>query len=190
MSQTPPVHTGTSFTPWRLAGWATIVGLIALPAIAMQFTTEVNWAAEDFLFAIVMLGGVGGAIELAVRACGGWAYRAGAVVALGAGCLTLWGNAAVGIVGNESNDINMWFNAVPLVALLGAIVARFRGQGMAAAMTVTAAAQLSVGIVMALSGHVVWPFTIVSTAVWLISAWLFRKAAYSRPTVVCVQPLP
>ena len=42
---------------WRVRGWGTIAGLIALPAIAMQYTGEVNWTASDFVFAIVMLGG-------------------------------------------------------------------------------------------------------------------------------------
>jgi hypothetical protein len=63
MTYTPPAHGVGLFNLWRLAGWATIAGLIALPAIAMQFTTEVNWGAEDFAFAVVMLGGVGLAFE-------------------------------------------------------------------------------------------------------------------------------
>lgn len=180
MTYTPPAHGVGLFNLWRLAGWATIAGLIALPAIAMQFTTEVNWEAEDFAFAVVMLGGVGLAFELAVRASRSWAYRGGAAVALGAGLLLLWGNAAVGIVGNEEDDLNMWFNAVPVIALIGAIVARLRAPGMAVAMSIAALAQIAAGAIIQLSGHSAWIFTIVWAAGWTMSAWLFRKAARDR----------
>lgn len=180
MTQTSPARTGKSINPWRIAGWATIAGLIALPAVAMHFTSEVQWGAEDFAFAILMLGGVGLAFELAVRASGSGAYRAGVAVALGAGLLLLWGNAAVGIVGDEGNDLNMWFDAVPAVALAGAVLARFRASGMAVAMGIAAAAQVAAGIVVQLSGHSTWVFTIVWAAGWCLSAWLFRVATGPR----------
>ena len=180
MTYTPPAHSVGFFNPWRLAGWAAIAGLIALPAIAMQFTTEVNWGAEDFAFAVVMLGGVGLAFELAVRASGSWAYRGGAAVALGAGLLLLWGNAAVGIVGNEENDLNMWFNAVPVIALIGATLARLRASRMAVAMSIAALAQIVAGVIVQLSGHSTWIFTIVWTVGWTMSAWLFGRAARDR----------
>jgi hypothetical protein len=180
MTYTSPAHGVGLFNLWRLAGWATIAGLIALPGIAMQFTTEVNWGAEDFVFAVVMLGGVGLAFELAVRASGSWAYRGGAAVALGSGLLLLWGNAAVGIVGNEENDLNMWFNAVPVIALIGATVARLRANRMAVAMSIAALAQIAAGVIVQLAGHSTWIFTIVWAAGWTMSAWLFRRAAQDR----------
>ena len=43
------------------------VGLILLPLVAMQFTSEVVWTASDFVFAMVMFGGVGLGLELAAR---------------------------------------------------------------------------------------------------------------------------
>ncbi len=177
MTNTANERTHALLNPWRLVGWGTIAGLIALPAIAMRFTSEVDWETEDFVFAIVMLGGVGLAFEMAVRASGSWAYRGGAAVALGAGLLMLWANAAVGIVGNEDQLINLWFNLIPLLALFGAIGARFSAPGMAVAMAATAAAQFMVGVIVHLLGHFTWPFTLVWTAGWLFSAWLFRKAA-------------
>lgn len=164
-------------TPWRILGWGTIVTLIVLPAIAMQFTSEVRWTTSDFIFATVMLGGVGLAFEMAVRATGSWAYRGAAAVALGAGLLLLWANGAVGIVGNESEPINLWFDLVPLLALFGAIGARFRPGAMAVAMTATAIAQIVVAVIVQLYGHFTWVFTLVWACGWLFSAWLFRKAA-------------
>ncbi|MEQ5788879.1 hypothetical protein J3454_13350 [Erythrobacter sp. NFXS35] len=165
------------FNAWRVIGWGTIVGLILLPAAAMQFTGEVNWTAEDFVFASVMLGGVGLAFEMAVRASGSMAYRAGAAVALGLCLLLLWANAAVGIVGSEDEPVNLLFNLIPLLALFGAIGARFRASGMAVAMAATAGAQVLVGIGLQMAGHFTWVFTGIWAAGWLFSAWLFRRAA-------------
>jgi len=101
----------------------------------------------------------------------------GGAVALGVGLVTLWANAAVGIVGNEENDLNMWFNAVPLLALVGTIVARFHARGMALATTLAAIAQIIVGVIIQLSGDFAWVFTVTGTVGGLLSAWLFRQAA-------------
>jgi hypothetical protein len=150
--------------PVRILGWGTIAALILAPAIAMQFTREVNWTPSDFLFAIVMLGGVGLAFELAVRASGSRAYRGGAGLALMAGLVILWANAAVGIIGDESQSINLWFDAVPLFAMTASMAARFRPMGMAMAMTAVAIAQLGVAVIVQLYGHSVWPFTLAMTA--------------------------
>jgi hypothetical protein len=176
MSRTDTNQSCGFFNIWRMRGWGTIAALIALPAVAMQFTGEVDWGPEDFVFATVMLGGVGLAFELAVRASGNWAYRGGVAVALGAALLILWVNAAVGVVGSEDRPINLWFNLVPLLALFAAIGARFRARGLAVAMGATAAAQLAVGIIVQLFGHFAWVFTLVFVGAWCFSAWLFRKA--------------
>ena len=166
--------------PWRMTGWGIIAALIALPGVAMQFTREVNWTASDFVFAAVLLGAVGLAFEMAVRASGNTAYRAGAAIALGLSLLLLWANAAVGIAGSENNPVNLWFNLVPLVALAGAIAARLRARGMAAAMMVAALAQGLAGVIVQSQGHFTWVFTGLWTCGWLSAAWLFRKAAGPR----------
>ena len=169
-------HKATSPAAWRVLGWGLIAALVALPAIAMQFTAEVNWTASDFVAAAVLLGGVGLAFELAVRASGHWAYRGGAAVALGLSLLLLWANAAVGIVGSEDEAINLWFNLIPLLALIGTLGARLRARGMAMAMVVTATAQLLLGVLMQAYGHFTWVFTGLWCCGWLFAAWLFRRA--------------
>src|SRR4029079_19718614 len=40
--------------PWRVIGWGAVTILLMLPLIAMQFTTEVNCTASDFIFAAAM----------------------------------------------------------------------------------------------------------------------------------------
>ena len=47
----------------RLIGWAAAAVLLALPAIAMQFTNEVNWGPEDFLAMGLMLLALGLGLE-------------------------------------------------------------------------------------------------------------------------------
>ena len=57
--------------PWRTIGWGAAVALLLLPFVAMQLGgTGVNWSLADFIVFGVMLGSVGGAFELAVRASG------------------------------------------------------------------------------------------------------------------------
>ncbi|HST92142.1 MAG TPA: hypothetical protein VLJ13_08075, partial [Brevundimonas sp.] len=48
----------------RMLGWSAVTLIMLAPAVAMQFTTEVNWTASDFIFAGVMLIGGGALIEL------------------------------------------------------------------------------------------------------------------------------
>ncbi len=167
----------TFLNPWRILGWGTIAGLVALPTIAMQFTAEIDWTASDFFFAAILLGGVGLGFEIAVRASGAWAYRAGSAMALALSLLLLWANAAVGIVGSEDEAINLWFNLVPPLALAGAIAVRLRPKGMMVTMIVTAAAQLLVGAILQSYGHFTWVFTGVWICGWLFAASLFRRAA-------------
>lgn len=55
---------------WRalhIAGWTGVIAILVAPAVAMQFTTEVNWDWSDFLFAGTLLVGGGGVIEFFAR---------------------------------------------------------------------------------------------------------------------------
>ena len=90
-------------------------------------------------------------------------------MALLTGLGLVWVNLAVGIVGSEGNPANLLFMPIPLLALIGAAIARLRPRGMAWAMAVTGALQLL------LAG--VAPFSLIFALPWFASAWLFRKAA-------------
>jgi len=89
------IERGRGPNPWRVAGWSLAALLLLLPVIAMQFTREVNWTPFDFAFAAVMIGGVGIAFELTVRATRNNAYRSGFAIALAAAFLLIWMNGAV-----------------------------------------------------------------------------------------------
>jgi hypothetical protein len=178
------VHNSRSF-PWRVIGWGGAAALLLAPAVAMQFTHEVNWTPADFAFATVMFGLVGGTLELAVRRGGSRWYRLAVAIALGTAFLLVWINGAVGIIGDEGNPANLMFLGVIAIALVGSIVARFRASGMAVAMGVAAAAEAVVGVIalalrLGANEPPFFPGVLILiglfAATWLLSAWMFRKA--------------
>jgi hypothetical protein len=173
--------------PWRIIGWGGAVALLAAPFIAMRFTTEVNWTASDFVFAAVLLGVIGGGLELAAWASSNRAYRAAAALGLLGTFLVIWTNLAVGIVGSENNPANLLFFGALLVGIAGSVMARFRAPGMALAMVATATS-LGIAFGIAVMGPTDEPFvphsreligTGLFAALFLGSAALFRKAGQS-----------
>lgn len=174
---THPIHPIRRFvTPLRVLGWSFAAGLLLLPLIAMQFTAEVNWDGADFVFAAILIGGVGLALELAVWISPSRAYHAAAALALLAGFLLIWINAAVGILGSENNPLNLIYAGVLLVAVVGALVAGFEPRAMARAMTVTATAQAGVAVIAWTFGYSTPVLTLFFMGLWMLSAGLFRKA--------------
>ena len=163
---------------WRLVGWSIPAILLLLPLVAMQFTSEVNWTHSDFIFAGILFASVGAAFELIVRSSSSLAFRGGAAVAVIAAFLTIWINAAVGMIGDD-NDYNLLFLGVLLIALTGAIVARLDARGMARAMVITAIAQAAVaagGLSLDPRGGIL---SVLFAGPWLVSAALFWSAARS-----------
>lgn len=80
--------------------WAGAVALLALPAVAMLFTTEVNWGPEDFAVGGVLLLGTAFVLD---RVLGSDLRRRTMLVAAGAVLLALlfvWAELAVGLVGS------------------------------------------------------------------------------------------
>lgn len=175
-----------SASRWRVIPWAIAACLLLLPLVAMQFTGEVNWDETDFLVMGALLFGACGAFELAARTTGNTAYRAAVGVAVVAAFLLIWINLAVGIIGSEDNPANLMYLGVLAVGILGGIIGRFTPAGMARALAATALAQTLAGLIALLAGWGAtgqnWPQVILVltgffAALWLGSAWLFRKAA-------------
>lgn len=171
---------------WRLTPWVVAAVLLLLPLVAMQFTSEMAWDETDFIVFGAMLLGACGAYELAVRMTGSTAYRAGVGVAVVAAFILIWMNLAVGIIGSEDNPANLMYGGVLAVGIAGAVLVRFRPSGMARALTATALAQGLVGVIALAAGlgstGANWPQVIVVltgffATLWLLSAWLFRRAA-------------
>jgi hypothetical protein len=113
-------------------------------------------------------------------------YSALYSVAVVAAFILVWINLAVGIIGSEDNPANLMYGGVLAVGLLGALIVRFQPHGMARALAVTALAQALVGVITLIAGWgsagANWPGAIVVltgffAVLWLVSAWLFQKAA-------------
>lgn len=170
-----------------------VTGLILLlPLIAMQFTDEVNWNLSDFLIAGVLLFSSGFIYELAAKKTGNTAYKFAVGLAIGTAVLLFWVNAAVGIIGNENNEVNLMFVVVLIIVSIGSILVRFQPGGMARIMLATAAAQALVGIIALLgdwgSTAPIWPLdvlllTLFFTSLWFASACLFRIAGREQPSI-------
>jgi len=171
---------------WRLAPWIVAALLLALPLAAMRFTDEVNWDETDFIVFGAMLFGACGIYELAARITGNIAYRAAVGVAVVSAFILIWMNLAVGIIGSEDNPANLMYGGVLAVAALGGAIVRFQPRRMAQVLVATALAQALVGIIALSAGlgstGANWPRVIVVLTgffctLWLLSAWLFRRAA-------------
>ncbi|HET8819051.1 MAG TPA: hypothetical protein VFM73_05860 [Xanthomonadaceae bacterium] len=164
---------------WRLATWGGAAVLLAIPAVAMQFEgSGVHWTMGDFVAMGVLLGIACGAYEIATRMSGHWAYRAGAALAILTCFLTVWVNLAVGMIGDEDNPANLLFGGVILVAMIGAILARFRARGVARAIQVAAVAQGVLAVYALVAGDISAALPIAFFMVpWLLGASLFLVAA-------------
>ena len=181
---------------WRIAPWMIAALPLLLPLAAMPFTDQVNWDGTDFIAFGTMLLGVCGAYELAARVMGSTAFRAAVGVAVVAAFILIWMNLAVGIIGSEDNPANLMYAGVLAVAVLGGLVVRFQPHGMAHVLVATALAQVVVGVIALSAGlgstGANWPQAIMVltgffSALWLLAAWLFRKAAREPASAGAVQ---
>jgi hypothetical protein len=84
----------------RLPGMVfTVVLLLLIPLIAMQYTDEVNWGLADFAVAGILLLGTGVMIDFVIRRVPGLGYRIAICAAIVALLLVVWAELAVGIFG-------------------------------------------------------------------------------------------
>ncbi|MDN5200164.1 hypothetical protein QQ008_02295 [Fulvivirgaceae bacterium BMA10] len=76
-----------------------IVFLLLIPLIAMQFTSQVNWSPFDFLIMGILLLGTGFIFELVLRKVKKIQHRVILCVAIVISFLLVWAELAVGIFG-------------------------------------------------------------------------------------------
>ncbi len=162
----------------RIVGWLSAILLLSLPAIAMQFTTEVRWSPGDFLFAALALGTVGCLLELTARSSANVAFRVGAGVAVLTGLLTVWISFAVGIIGEPDDPRNLVYLAVCTTATAGATVAWGRADALARAAFATAVLQALIMLAHVVDG--VRPAMLIDgffVLTWLVASASFALAA-------------
>lgn len=176
-----------------IAGIALVTGLILLIPLALQLTIGTgvdgqgfNWKPGDFVVMGALLFGTGLAYKLVTRWSGDLIYRIAVGFALFTGLFLIWTNLAVGIIGSEDTPINLFYFGVIVVGLIGALIARFQPDRMAAVMFAMAFAQALIGIIALVGGFYQSPpstvFHIIGVngffiTLFVLSALLFRYAA-------------
>lgn len=165
---------------WRIARWACALALLLVPLGMMQISDQWHWGVGDFLFAAIMIGGVGLLYDLAEKARGNRAWRAGIAVALVASFLTVWTT----IVRDDGTGMN--FFLLIMAAAVGGFAAWFRPAGLARTMVGVAIMQALLALAIATAPSTASIPAGASrallsggffTALWLISAAFFRAAA-------------
>ena len=159
--------------------------LLLVPLVAMQFTDEVVWGLGDFVIMGALLFGTGFAYELITRKAGSTAYRAATGVALVAGLVLAWVNAAVGLL--EHAFPNLIYLGVLAIGITGAVVTRLKPLGMARTLFAMALAHAVVAIIAVMIGihKSTAPMFFIANgffvALWLASASLFRSSTDQGP---------
>lgn len=151
--------------------------ILLIPLVAMQLTNEVNWNLVDFVVAGVLLFGAGLSYELIARKGSNIVYRVAVGIAVATALLLIWIDLAVGIAGDSANGL-MYLGV--LVMGIGAIIVRFRPDGMARVLFATALAQILAAVIAVLAWGQYFEIFILNgffIALWLGSAMLFRRAS-------------
>ena len=159
--------------------------ILLLPLLAMQITDEVMWGVADFVLAGVLLVGAGLMHSLAARRAN-LAYRAAAGLAIATAFMLVFLIGAVGIIGEDGDSADLMYLGVLAVGIAGAVIARFRPEGMARALLAAALATALVAVIALIAGKHQAPISSVYeivglngifVALFVASAWLFRRAA-------------
>ena len=155
---------------------------LLVPLLAMRSTAAVDWTAADFAVAGALLFGALFAFAMVLHATGQATLRLAFATALGTGLVLAWVTLAVGMLGRPGHPANLIYAGVLAIGIVGALLARLEPRRMARAMAATA---LAVGLA-ALAGLAAGtddtPGLILAAhgvfaALFLVSAWLFRRAA-------------
>ena len=161
--------------------------ILSIPLLRSLFVSGWDWDVRVFLLVGAVgtiLFSMGLACQMVIRNLGTTVYRVAVGVALVAAFLLVWGNFVQ--AADDVNPAAMMYLSVPLVGIIAAAMARFRSDGMARALFVTALAQ-AVVLAIVLSRNP--PVTSWTAPVWrgfggnavnfmlfVGSALLFRKA--------------
>lgn len=84
---------------WRLILWGGLALLLLTPALAMQFTSKMDWSLSDFIIMGALLGMLGLGIEAVMRLLRDWPARLAACSVTVITFLAIWAEMAVGVLG-------------------------------------------------------------------------------------------
>lgn len=163
--------------------------ILLVPVVGMLTTDGVAWGPVDFALALVLLVGTGLLFRLVARKAGNHAHRAAVGVALAAAVMLIWVVGSVGVIGEDGDPADLMYGGVLAIGVVGAVIARFRPEGMARALLATALATALVAVIALVAGKHEAPISSVGeilglnglfAALFIGSAWLFRHAARTQ----------
>jgi hypothetical protein len=117
-------------------------------------------------------------------------YRLAVVVTVGTTLVLIWLSLGVGIIGADGDPANAMYFSVPIIAVIGAIIARLRPVGMARTLLVMAGAQGFIALI-ALIARLGRPWSGPAeiillngffVAVFVAAAWLFKRSEHESST--------
>lgn len=165
------------------------VAILAIPLIAMQFSTEVQWDSFDFVVMGTLIAGTGFAYQLISQASKKLSYKIAVGIAVLTSLLLLWVTLAVGIINSEDTPVNLLYILAPLLGAVGAALAYLKPRGMAIAAYVTAGYVFCIPFIASILGGLsighpdthpgidqVFVLNGVFAALYLMSGLFFRKA--------------
>jgi hypothetical protein len=123
---------------WKIPALLTAL-ILLIPLLGNHFVDGWNWSFRGFVLAGALLFGTGLTYELVTRNVDRIAYRAAVGVALAAAFILVWMNAVQ--VADGVNPAAVMYLGVPILAIVGASLARFHPDGMARTLFATALAQ-------------------------------------------------
>jgi hypothetical protein len=160
----------------RLTFWCAAAIFLLSPLVAKRFTGEVRWEVEDFIFAGVLIGIVGLCFETTMRMSRSWTYRSAVGFAVAASFLTVWANAAVGLIGDGGSVHNLLFLIVVIAAAGAALATRLRPARMVIVTLAAAFAHLAISVAGATLDPLGALLSAVFASFWFVAAGLFGSA--------------
>jgi peptidoglycan/LPS O-acetylase OafA/YrhL len=114
-------------------------------------------------------------------------YRLAVVVTVGTTLVLIWLSLGVGIIGADGDPANAMYFSVPVIALIGGIIGRFKPRGMARTLLAMAGAQGVIALIALIAGlGLPWsgPAEIILlngffVVVFVGAAWLFKRSDHA-----------
>lgn len=170
--------------------------ILAIPLLRSLLAGEWGWDIRAFLLVGVvgtLLFGIGLTFQMLIRKLGTPTYRAAVGVAMVTVFLLVWGNFVQGA--DDVNPAAFAYFVVPMLAIIGAAMARFQPNGMARALFLTALVQaLILVLALIMRNPQVTPWTAavlrgfcgnaINVLLFVASAMLFRKTARAESAPV------
>ena len=163
--------------------------ILLVPAVAMQFSTEVDWSLTDFIIMGTLIFGTGVSFVFVMQYAINTVYRVAMIMAFGTTFILIWANLAVGLIGSGANMGNLMYLAVYAIVIVGSIRSRFISNGMERVMYVAAIALVVLAAVAIFANMGAYPESSINEIIavngffatlYAISGSLFRFAAQEK----------